>query len=86
VNRHQLALARRREELVERSVAQRAALIAAVAPLADKAATLDRILGTLRRYSVVAGIIAAVAALFGSRGVLDIGSRLLSLYLLARRR
>ena len=86
MNRHQLALARRREDLVARSMAQRTALIAGLAPLADKAATLERILDTLRRYSVVAGIVAGVAALFGSRGLLDVGSRLLSLYLLARRR
>ena len=86
MNRHQLALARRREELVARSVAQRAALIAGVAPLADKLATLERIIGTLRRYSVVAGIVAGVAGLFGSRRLLDVASRLLSLYLLARRR
>lgn len=86
MTRRQLALARRREELVARSVAQRAALIAGVAPLADKAATLDRILGTLRRYSLVAGIVAGVAALFGSRGLIDVASRLLNLYLLARRR
>jgi hypothetical protein len=86
VNRHQVELAQRREELVARSVAQRNALIASAAPLAGAAAALDRIAGTLRRYSVVAGVVAGVAALFGSRRLLEIGSRLVTLYLLVRRR
>jgi len=86
VNRHPIALARRREELVARSAAQRSALIASAAPLAGKAAALDRIVGTLRRYSVVAGVVAGVAAIFGSRRLIDIASRLLKLYLLVRRR
>jgi len=86
VNRHQLALAHRRDELVARSAAQRAALIAGLTPLAEKAAVLDRIFGTLRRYSVVAGIVGGVVALAGSRRLLELGSRLLSLYLLVRRR
>ena len=82
----QIALARRREELVARSAAQRSALIAGVAPLAAKAAALDRIVGTVRRYSVVAGVIAGVVALLGSRQLIEVGSRLLHLYLLVRRR
>jgi len=86
VNRHPIALARRREELVARSAAQRSALIASAAPLAGKAAALERIVGTLRRYSVVAGVVAGVAAIFGSRRLIDIASRLLKLYLLVRRR
>jgi hypothetical protein len=86
VNGHQRELAQRREELVARSVAQRNALIAGAAPLAGKAAALDRIAGTLRRYSVVAGAVAGVAALFGSRRLLEIASRLVTLYLLVRRR
>jgi hypothetical protein len=86
VNRRQLALSRRREELVARSAAQRSALIAGVAPLAHKAAALDRFVGTLRRYSVVVSVVAGVAALLGSRRLLEVGSRLLTLYLLARRR
>jgi len=86
VNHHQSALARRRDELVARSAAQRSALIASLAPLAAKAAALDRIARTLRRYSVVAGVVAGVAAIFGSRRLIDIASRLLKLYLLVRRR
>ncbi len=69
-----------------RSTAQRNTLIAGVAPLAGKAAAFDRIVGTLRRYSVVAGVVAGVAALLGSRQLIEVGSRLLHLYLLVRRR
>ena len=86
MNRHQIALALRREELVARSAAQRSALIASVAPLAGKAAALDRVVGTLRRYSVIAGVVAGVAALFGSRRLIEMGSHLLRIYLLVRRR
>jgi len=86
VNGHQQELAQRREELVARSAAQRSALVMSAAPLAGKAAALDRIVGTLRRYSAAAGVVAGVAALFGSRRLLEIASRLVTLYLLARRR
>lgn len=86
MNRYQIALARRREDLVARSAAQRSALIDGLAPLATQAAAVERIVGTVRRYSVVAGIIAGVVALLGSRRLLELGSRLLSLYLLVRRR
>jgi hypothetical protein len=86
VNRHQTALARRRAELVARSAAQRSALITGIAPLAGKALALDRIVGRLRRYSLIAGVVAGVAALLGSRQLIEVGSRLLHLYLLVRRR
>ena len=75
-------LAQRRERLVARSAVQRTRLIAGVEPLLVKAAALDRIIGTLRRYSVVAGAV----ALLGSRKLFDLGERLLTLYLLVRRR
>ena len=86
MNRHQIALARRREELVARSAAQRSALIASAAPLAGKAAALDRIVGTLRRYSVAAGVVAGAVALVGSRRLMETASRVVTLYLLVRRR
>ncbi len=86
MNRHQRELALRRDELVARSAAQRRALVARLAPLAAKAAALERIVGTLRRYSVVAGVVGGFVAVLGSRRLLDLGSRLLTLYLLARRR
>lgn len=86
MNRHQAALARRREELVARSAAQRSALIAGVEPLAGKAAALDRIVGTVRRHSAIAGVAAGVVALLGSRRLIDIATRLVTLYMLVRRR
>ena len=86
MNRHQIELARRREELVARSAAQRGALIASAAPLAGKAVALDRIVGTLRRYSVVAGVVAGAVALVGSRRLMEMASRVVTLYLLVRRR
>lgn len=79
-------LAQRRERLVARSAVQRTRLIAGVEPLLVKAAALDRIIGTLRRYSVVAGVVAGAVALLGSRKLFDLGERLLTLYLLVRRR
>jgi hypothetical protein len=78
-------LAQRREELVERSAAQRAALIANVEPLLSKAAAADRILTRMRRYPVAIGVAAAGVALLGSRRIFDLASRALTLYALLRR-
>lgn len=78
-------LAQRREELVARSTAQRAALIADVQPLISKAAAADRILTRMRRYPVVIGVAAAGVALLGSRRIFDLASRALTLYALLRR-
>jgi len=86
VNRIQQGLAQRRLELVERSATQRSALIDGVAPLLHKAAALERIVATVRRYSVVGGVVAGVVALVGSRKLTDIATRLLTVYLLGRRR
>jgi len=47
------SLAQRRQELVDRSAAQRTALVADAKPLLSKAAAADRIVGMLRRYPVV---------------------------------
>jgi hypothetical protein len=80
------ALARRREELMARSAAQRSALIAGIEPLAGKAAALDRIVGVVRRHSVVVGVVAGAVALLGSRKLIDMASQLLTLYMLVRRR
>ena len=49
MTRYQRELERRRQKLVERSTAQRAALGAAVAPLVAKVATVDRVRDTRRR-------------------------------------
>jgi hypothetical protein len=79
-------LAERRQELVARSAAQRSALVADAESLLRKAAALDRIVGAVRRHSVIAGAVAGVVALLGSRKLLDLATRLVTLYMLVRRR
>jgi hypothetical protein len=85
MNRREQRLAERRQELVARSVAQRAALVADVGPLISKAAAADRVMTKLRRYPVVIGVAAAGVALLGSRRIFDLASRALTLYALLRR-
>ncbi len=85
MNRREQSLAERREELVVRSAAQRAALVADAGPLISKAEAADRILAKLRRYPVVIGAVAAGVALLGSRRIFDLASRALTLYALLRR-
>ena len=85
MNRHQQALALRRQELVARSASQRSALIAGIEPLLGKAAALDRIVGAVRRHSVIVGLVAGVVALFGSSKLLHAATRLLTVYTLLRR-
>jgi len=86
VNRHKQALALRRRELVARSERQRSALLADVEPLLGKAAALDRIVGAVRRHSVIVGVLVGAVALFGSSRLLHVATRLLTLYTLLRRR
>ena len=78
-------LAQRRQELVARSTAQRAALVANAEPMVRKAAAADRILTRMRRYPVVIVVAAAAVALLGSRRIFDLASRALTLYALLRR-
>ncbi len=85
MNGHQQELARRRQELLERSAAQRSALAANAAPLLRKAAALDRIVATVRRHSFVASLAVGAVALVGSRQLFAMTTRLLSLYMLFRR-
>jgi len=84
VNRIQ-TLAQRRLELVERSRAQRATLIAAAAPLMEKAATLDRLVATARRHPVVTMLGAGAVVLLASKRMFGLATRLLTLYALIRR-
>ena len=78
-------LAQRREELVARSTAQRAAMVANAEPLLSKAAAADRILMRMRRYPLVIGAVAAGVVMLGSRRIFDLASRALTLYALLRR-
>lgn len=72
-------------ELVELSTAQRAALIAAAAPMARKAAAADRVVAYVRRYPLFTSVLVGAVALAGPRRIFDMGSRALALYALLRR-
>ena len=77
-------LQQRRRELLERSAAQRAALVHAAQPLLRSAAVPDRVLGYARRHPLITGVAAAAVALLGSRRLLSLGTRLLTVYTLFR--
>jgi hypothetical protein len=79
------SLQARRLELVQRSAAQRAALIADVDPLVRKAATVDRLVARVRQYPVVTAVAIGAVALLGTRRIYELATRLLTLYALFRR-
>jgi len=79
------SLAQRRQELVDRSAAQRTALVADAKPLLSKAAAADRIVGMLRRYPVVTVLAVGAVALIGPRRLFDYGTRAITLYMLLKR-
>lgn len=85
MNGHQRVLALRRQELVARSASQRSALVAGMEPLLGKAAALDRIASGVRRHSAIVAIVAGAVTLFGSGKLLQVASRLLTVYTLLRR-
>ena len=74
-----------REELVELSSRQRAAVIAAAEPIIDKAEKVDRVVGYVRRNPVVAAVAVGAVALLGPRKIFDLGARAITLYMLLRR-
>jgi hypothetical protein len=74
-----------RQELVERSAAQRAALIAAAGPLLRAAGAADRVVSRVRRYPIAVGAVAGAVLLFGGRRLFDLASRAITLYALFRR-
>jgi len=75
----------RRLELIDRSAAQRSALIAGVLPVADKLASVDRAVATVKRYPLVAGLIAGGVVLFGSRKLFDWAARGITLYTILKK-
>jgi hypothetical protein len=75
----------RRRELVERSAAQRAALITNLVPLAQKVATVDRAVASVKRYPMVAAAIAGAVTLFGSKKIFSLVARGITLYTLLRK-
>ena len=85
MNRRELGLVARRKELVERSSAQRAAIAGAAAPLARKAAVLDRVVGYVRRNPYVAAVAIGAVALLGPQKIFNLGARAITLYMLLRR-
>jgi len=85
MNRHEQGLAARRRELVERSSVQRAALAIFAEPIARKAAALDRVIASVRRYPVVTALAVGAVALIGPRKLFDLGARAVTLYMLLRR-
>lgn len=82
---HEQSLAQRRQELVSRSAAQRAALIADAEPLVRKAAAADRILSKVRRYPALVALAGGAVAFFGSRSLFGLAAQALTLYKLFRR-
>jgi hypothetical protein len=78
-------LVQRRQELVERSTAQRAALLAAAEPIARKAAAVDRAVAYVRQYPVLASLAVVAVALIGPRKLFDLGARAIALYALLKR-
>ena len=84
-DRHQQSLEMRRRELVERSAAQRAALITNLVPLAQKVATVDRAVASVKRYPMVAALIAGAVTLFGSKKLFSLLARGITLYTLLRK-
>jgi YqjK-like protein len=85
LNQHELGLAARRRELVNRSTAQRAALCVSAEPLVRKAASLDRVVGYVRRNPVVAAVAVGAIALLGPRKIFDLGARAITFYMLLMR-
>ena len=78
-------LAARREELVRRSAAERAAIIAAVQPLLHTAATADRLFSHVRRHPFAVAAVAGAIVFLGSRRLFDLATRAATLYALFRR-
>jgi hypothetical protein len=85
LKKHEQGLAERRKELVARSAAQRAALTASAEPLVRKAASLDRVVGYVRRNPIIAGLAVGGVALLGPRRLWELGARAVTLYTLLRR-
>ena len=78
-------LAQRRRELVERSAAQRTALLAAAEPIVRKAAAVDRVVAHVRQYPVLASLAVGAVALIGPRRLFEVGTRAIALYALLKR-
>jgi len=85
MKREEQSLAARREELVQRSAAQRRALIATAEPLTRKAAALDRIVSKLREHPILTAVGVGAVAILSTRRLFDLATRFLAIYALFRR-
>jgi hypothetical protein len=74
-----------RQQLIERSAAQRAAVIATAEPLMRAAGTVDRTVSRVRRYPIPVAALAGAVLLLGGRRLFDLASRAITLYALFRR-
>jgi len=72
------------QELVARSSAQRAAIIASAQPLLQAVEAPDRLIGFVRRHPLPLALGALALVLFGPRKALVAASRALSLFALLR--
>lgn len=84
MNKREQSLAERRRELVERSSAQRAALLVSAEPLVRKTAALDRVVSYVRSNPVVSAVAVGAVALLGPRKIFELGARAVTLYTLLR--
>jgi hypothetical protein len=83
--RHRQSLEMRRRELVERSAAQRAALMASLLPLTEKVARVDGAIASVKRYPMLAAAVAGAVTLFGSKKIFSLLARGVTLYALLRK-
>jgi hypothetical protein len=70
---------------VARSAAQRMALAVTAEPLLRKAASIDRVVGYVRRNPIITALAVGGVALLGPRRLWDLGARAITLYTLLRR-
>ena len=80
-----MSLAERRRELIERSAAQRAAIVANAEPLVRAAGAADRMVSHVRRHPIAVAVGVGVVVLLGSRRLFDLATRVLTIYALFRR-
>ena len=76
----------RRTALVERCAAGRAAIVAAGTPIAARAATIDRLVGSVRAHPVVATLVGGAVAGLLPRLLPAWAARVLVLYSLLRKK
>lgn len=79
------SLAARREALLARSQAERAAINAAAEPLLRKAAAADRLYSRVRRHPVSVALIGIAVVALGTRKLFNLATRAMAIWALFRR-